>query len=141
MTKVTNGDKVKIEYEGKLDDGTVFDSSNSHEKPLEFEVGNKQVIPGFENAVMGMEKDQEKEIELKPEEAYGDYNPERIQKIPKDKIPPEAKAGSMLMMQTQNGAMMPVKVVEIDDKEATLDMNHPLAGKTLHFKLKVIEIA
>ena len=84
---IKKGDKVKIEYTGTLDDGTVFDSSEKHGKPLEFEVGSGQVIKGFDNAVIGMKKGQEKEFKLKPEEAYGEPNPNLIRKIPKEQIP------------------------------------------------------
>ena len=73
---VKNGDKIKVEYQGTLDDGTLFDSSESHGGPLEIEIGAGQIIPGFENAVIGMEKGEEKEIKLQPQEAYGEHNPD-----------------------------------------------------------------
>ena len=82
---IKNGDKVKIDYEGILEDGTIFDSSKKQGKPLKFEVGAKQIIPGFENALIGMEKEEEKEIKLQPSEAYGNSNPNLLQKIPRDK--------------------------------------------------------
>ncbi|MFC1723378.1 peptidylprolyl isomerase [Nanoarchaeota archaeon] len=135
---VKDGHKVKIHYTGKLDDGTVFDSSEGRE-PLEFVTGKKMVIPGFEKAVVGMEKDEEKEVKIEPKDAYGDKNPQMVQKIPKDKLPPEAKEGSMLMMGLPNGQQMPVKITKMDDKEAELDMNHPLAGKTLNFKITMVD--
>ncbi len=135
---VKEGNKVKVEYEGKLDDGTVFDTSEKH-GPIEFQVGAKQVVPGFEKAVIGMEKGEEKNIKLEPKDAYGDVNPELVRKIPKDQIPAEAKEGSTLLMQLPNGMQVPVKVVSVDEKEATLDMNHPLAGQNLNFKLKVVD--
>ncbi|MFH1972452.1 MAG: peptidylprolyl isomerase [archaeon] len=138
--KVKKGDKIKVEYTGTLEDGTVFDSSETHGQPLEFEARTGMVIKGFDEAVIGMEKDEEKEITLKPTEAYGERNEQMIQTIPKDKLPPEAEEGAMLVMGLPNGAKMPVKIIKMDDKEATLDMNHPLAGKTLKFKFKVVEI-
>ncbi|MBW2977534.1 peptidylprolyl isomerase [Candidatus Woesearchaeota archaeon] len=141
---VKEGDKVKVEYEGKLDDGTVFDSSEKHGgKPLEFQIGSKQVIPGFEKALIGMEKGEEKEIKLKPAEAYGDPNPELVKKIPKDKLPTdkELKPGMMLSIGLPTGQQIPARITEIGDKEVTIDLNHPLAGKNLNFKLKVVDIS
>ena len=139
---VKKGDKIKVEYEGTLDDGTVFDSSThgDHSHPIEFEVGSGQVIPGFDKAVIGLKKGEEKTIKLKPSEAYGQPKPEMIKKLPKDKLPPEVKKGMMLGMQIPNGPTIPARVTEVGDKEVTLDLNHPLAGKVLNFKLKVIEI-
>jgi len=143
--KAKNGSKVKVDYEGKLDDGTIFDTSKhgDHSHPLEFEIGKNMVIKGFEEAVIGMEKNQEKEITLKPEEAYGQPNKEMLKKIPKEKLPkdPEPKPGMMLAIGTPDGKQFPAKITKVTDKEVTLDLNHPLAGKTLHFKIKLVEIA
>jgi len=138
------GDTVKVEYEGKLEDGTVFDSSEKHGgKPLEFQIGSKKVIPGFEKAVIGMEKGEEKEIKLKPAEAYGDPNPQLVKKIPRDKLPTdkELKPGMMLSIGLPTGQQIPARITEVGDKEVTIDLNHPLAGKNLNFKLKVMEIS
>lgn len=138
---IKKGDKVKLKYEGKFEDGEVFDSSAAHgDQPLEVEVGAGQVIKGFDSALEGMEVDEEKEIKLTPTEAYGEVRPELVQKVPKERLPPEAKEGATLVMKLPNGGSMPVQVKEMDDKEATLDMNHPLAGKTLIFKLKIVSI-
>ena len=139
--KVKKGDKIKVEYTGTLEDGTVFDSSEKQGQPLEFEAGTGNVIKGFDEAVIGMEKEEEKEVTIKPEDAYGERNEQMIQTIPKDKLPPEAEEGGMLVMGLPNGTKMPVKIMKMDDKEATLDMNHPLAGKTLKCKFKVVEIS
>ena len=136
---VKKGDKVKVHYTGTLDDGTEFDSSEKHGKPLEFEVGSGQVIKGFDDALMGMEKGEEKKVKLPPEQAYGDHNPDLVKKIPRDQIPKEAKEGMMLGVTLPNSMQIPAKIVKMDDKEVTLDMNHPLAGKTLNFKLKLVE--
>jgi len=137
------GDKVKVDYTGTLDDGTVFDSSSKHGKPLEFKIGEKQVIPGFEKAVMGLKKGQEKTVKLKSAEAYGDRNPKLIRKIPKEQMPKDKqiKAGMILVMTLPNGAQLPAKIAEVTDKEVTLDLNHPLAGKNLNFKLKLSEVS
>jgi len=142
--KVKNGDKIKVEYTGTFDEGKVFDSSehDGHSHPLEFEVGKGMVIKGFDKAVVGMEKNEEKEIKLKSEEAYGARNEQLIQKIPRDKLPKdqEPKEGMMLGMQTADGRTAQAMIKEVDDKEITIDMNHPLAGKNLNFKIKVVGI-
>ena len=138
---ITKGNKVTLDYTGTLEDGTVFDSSETHGKPLECEAGAGQLIKGFDDALIGMEVGQEKEFTLKPEEAYGQINAEMVQKIPREKIPKEAQEGAMLMMALPNGQQMPVKISKLDDKEATLDMNHPLAGKTLTFKIKIVKVS
>ena len=138
---IKNGDKVKIEYAGTLDDGTVFDSSEVHE-PLEFEVGAKQVIKGFEDAVIGMEKGEEKFIRLEASEAYGNPSNQLIKKVPRDKFPKEElKPGMMLGVSLANGAEVPAKITEVTDTEVTIDLNHPLAGKALNFKIKAIEVS
>lgn len=139
---VKEGDKVKVEYTGTFEDGTVFDSSEKHGQPLEFQVGSKQVVPGFEKALIGMEKDEEKEITLKPEEAYGDPNPELVKKIPKDQMPKdkELKPGMMLGVGLPTGQQIPAMIKEVGDTEVTIDLNHPLAGKVLIFKIKLVEI-
>ncbi|MFC1769239.1 peptidylprolyl isomerase [Nanoarchaeota archaeon] len=139
---IKKGDKVKIDYEGSLEDGQVFDSSQKHGAPLEIEVGAGKVIKGFDDALIGMEKDQEKTITLKPEEAYGERNEEMLKKIPRDKLPTdqEPKEGMMIMLKSADGREIPVPIKAVDEKEITIDFNHPLAGKTLTFKLKVVEI-
>src|SRR3989344_9005430 len=124
--KVKMGDKIKVEYVGSLDDGTVFDSSKEHGQLLEFEVGAKQVIPGFDNATIGMEKEQSKTITLSPNDAYGPMHEQLKQTVPREHLPPETKLGSILMMHLQEGQELPVKVISLNDKEAVLDLNHPL---------------
>jgi len=141
---IKKGDKVKVEYTGTLEDGTVFDSSThgEHTHPLEFEAGAGQLIKGFDDAVIGMKKGEEKEIKLSPEQAYGEAKPDMIKKFSKDKLPPgqEAKPGMMIMLNSPDGRKFPAKIVEVDDKEVSIDFNHPLAGKALNFKIKVVEI-
>lgn len=141
---IEKGKKVKIEYEGSLENGEVFDSSEKHGKPLEFTVGENQVIPGFENQVIGMEKGQEKTIKISPEEAYGEKKPELVQKIPKTQVPAEQASkiqkGMVLGLNAPDGRQVPVMVTDVDDEGITLDMNHPLAGKTLNFKIKVVDV-
>ena len=138
---VKQGDKIKVDYTGTLEDGTVFDTSEG-KQPLEFTVGEGKIIKGFDNAVMGMEKGEEKEIKIETADAYGDPKPDMVKKIPRDKLPPEQepKAGMMLAMKTPDGKQFPAKITEVSDKEITIDLNHPLAGKTLNFKIKVVDI-
>jgi FKBP-type peptidyl-prolyl cis-trans isomerase 2 len=140
---ITNGNKVKIEYESSFDGGEVFDNSEKHGQPLEFTVGEKQVIPGFENAVLGMEKGQEKQVRIEAKDAYGDKNPELMKKIEKKTLPEEiqknVKVGMVLGVQSPDGKQIPVNVIEVDDATITLDLNHPLSGKNLNFKIKVVD--
>ncbi len=142
--KVAKGNKVKVEYEGKLEDGTVFDSSThgDHSHPLEFVAGNGQVINGFEKAIEGMELGEEKEFKLSAEEAYGEIKDDLVQKIPREALPKdrEPEKGMMLVLQSPDGRQFPVKIVEVSETEVTVDLNHPLAGKALIFKIKVVEI-
>jgi len=139
---IQNGNKVQVHYTGTLDDGTVFDSSEKHGQPLSFEVGAHQVIPGFEDAVLGMDVGQEKTIALPPAKAYGEVNPELVKKIPKEHVPnnDQAKKDMVLMLSTPDGQQFPARVVDVDDKEIILDINHPLAGKTLNFKIKITAV-
>ena len=138
---IKTGDKIKVDYTGTLEDGKVFDTSEG-KHPLEFEVGSGMLIKGFDNAVIGMEKGQEKEIKLEPKDAYGDYNPALEKAIPRDKLPvdQEPKPGMMIAIGTPDGQQIPSKITKVDEKEITLDLNHPLAGKTLTFKIKVVDI-
>ena len=138
---IKKGNKIKVDYTGTFDDGTVFDSSDG-KQPLEFEAGSGMVIKGFDDAVIGMEKDEEKEVKIASKEAYGDPNPQLVKKIPRDKLPPEQepKPGMMIAMSTPDGKQIPAKITAVDDKEITIDLNHPLAGKNLNFKIKIVYI-
>ena len=137
---VEKGNKIKVDYEGKFEDGTVFDASEKHGEPLEFTAGEGMVVSGFDKAVIGMNVGEEKEVTLQPEEAYGPLNPEAIQKVPKDKFPAEAKEGMMIGIPLPNGQQIPAKIEKIGETEVTLDMNHPMAGKVLIFKIKIVSI-
>lgn len=139
---IKKGDKVKVHYNGTLEDGTVFDSSEKHAEPLEFEIGAGQIIKGFEDAVLQMKKGQEKDVKIKPSEAYGEHNAQLIRKVPKDQLPKgqELKAGMMLAVRLPNGMQLPAKIMDVENDSVTIDFNHPLAGKTLNFRIKVVEI-
>jgi len=142
--EIKKGSKVKVNYTGMLEDGTIFDSSKrgEEEQPLEFEVGSGKIIKGFDNAVMGMKKGDKKKITLKPEEAYGDIKEELIKPFPRDMMPKEKEPqpGMMLMVGAPNGMQFPAKIVEVSDSEVKIDLNHPLAGKTLVFELEIVDI-
>ena len=139
---IKKGDKVKVDYTGTLDDGTVFDTSEG-KQPIEFEVGAGMVIPGFDNAVVGMKKGEEKEVKIEPKDGYGERNDQLLKKIPREQLPkgPEPKAGMMVGLSTPQGQQIPAKITEVTDKEVTIDLNHPLSGKTLNFKIKVVEVS
>ena len=141
---IKKGDKIKVDYTGTLEDGTVFDSTahGDHSHPLEFEVGAGQLIKGFDAAVVGMKVGEEKEITLKPSEAYGEHRDDLIREIPRDQFPkePELKEGMNLVMQAPNGMKMPIKIAGVTDTTVKIDLNPPLAGKILKFKIKILEV-
>jgi FKBP-type peptidyl-prolyl cis-trans isomerase 2 len=137
------GNKVKVEYVGKLDDGSVFDSSEDHGKPLEFEVGSGHVIKGFDDAILGMSEGDEKEFTIHPAEAYGQHDPTLVQKVPREVFPQEADitAGLLFEAGLPTGEKVPAMITAVDEGIVTVDLNHPLAGKTLSFKIKLKEIS
>ena len=139
--KVKKGSKIKIHYTGTLDNGQIFDSSEGRE-PLEFEAGSGKVIKGFDAAVIGMKKDEEKEVKIEPAEGYGERNEELKQKVPKEKIniPGDIKPGMTLAVTAPDGQQFPVQVAEVEDENIIIDLNHPLDGQNLNFKIKVVYI-
>lgn len=140
MAEAKNGDTVRIHYTGTLDDGSVFDSSEGAE-PLEFTLGSGQVIPGFEQAVEGMQPGDKKEVTIPSDEAYGAHNDEWVLVVDRENFPEhiEPEAGQQLEL-SQNGQSFVVTVTEVSDASVTLDANHPLAGKDLTFELELVEI-
>lgn len=141
MAEVKTGDTVAIHYTGTLQDGTTFDSSDGRD-PLEFVVGSGQIIPGLDKALPGMTEGDKKVVNIPPEEAYGELNPEMRQSVPREGIPADIplEIGTQLQMQTPDGQALPVMVVEVDEATVTLDANHPLAGKDLQFDFEVVKI-
>ncbi|GAB4351874.1 MAG: peptidylprolyl isomerase [Gammaproteobacteria bacterium] len=141
MAQATSGDTVRVHYTGRLDDGTVFDSSQGRD-PLEFTLGSGQVIPGFDEAVTGMEVGESSTITIDPENAYGPRHEEMVQKVARSDIPAEIDLTVGMQLQASGpGGEMVVTVVELSDETVTLDANHPLAGKALTFDLELVEIA
>ena len=136
------GDKVKVEYTGRLEDGTVFDSTEKQGEPLEFEAGSKQLIPGFDEGVIGMELGEQKTIVIEPADAYGEADPNLVRDIERKNFPPDAplKPNILVEMGLPNGMTLPAVVVEVGDEFVKLDFNHPLAGKTLTFDIKILTI-
>lgn len=140
---VKKGDKIKIDYEGSFDDGSVFDSSEKTGQALEFEVGSGHVIQGFDDAVVGMEVGDEKTFRLTPDEAYGPHNPELIKEIPRNQIPEgeqEPRPGMLLILSLPSGEQAPALITAVTDEKVTIDLNHILAGKDLNFKIKLLDI-
>lgn len=141
MKKAKVGDSVKAHYTGKLDDGTVFDSSRDR-GPLEFSIGQNQVIKGFEEAVVGMSEGDSKTVTVASEEAYGAHREDLVITLQRSQIPAnvELKEGLHLQMRQQDGTVFNVMVSDLSEEQVTLDANHPLAGRDLTFEIELVEI-
>jgi peptidylprolyl isomerase len=141
MKQAQEGDTVRIHYTGTLDNGTQFDSSVGQE-PIEFTLGNKTVIPGFETGVTGMQVGDQKKIHIPADEAYGERNDALVEEVPLQHFPDdmELKVGMHLQAQSPNGENFNVVVTALSDASATIDGNHPLAGEALNFELELVEI-
>lgn len=141
MAQAKAGDKVKVHYTGKLDDGTVFDTSEDR-PPLEFTIGEGQIISGFENAVIGMNIGDSKSTRLTPDDAYGEHRPELVADIKRESVPDTIKpeVGLQLEMTRPDGEIIPVTITAVSETAITIDANHPLAGKDLTFDIKLVEI-
>jgi len=141
MTQAKVGDNVKVHYTGKLDDGTVFDSSVERE-PLQFSLGSGNVIPGFEEAIVGMTPGESKTTTIPAEQAYGAQRDELVITVDKEQIPSDlsVEVGQQLQISQNNGQVIPVVVTDITDSQVTLDANHPLAGEQLTFDIKLVEV-
>jgi len=131
---------VSIEYTLKLDDDSVVDT-NVNADPLKFVQGAGEIIPGLEKELEGMKAGDTKKVVVSPEEGYGESNPKALVEVEKEKIPADAlKEGAMLQGQSADGASVYARVAEIRESTVVLDHNHPLAGKTLHFDVKILEV-
>lgn len=143
MSAVQFGNNVKVHYTGTLTDGQMFDTSDGSE-PLAFTVGAGQVIPGFDQALLGMQIGETKNIIIPPGEAYGEREDGLVQQIRRDQFRLgdfEPEVGMAIEMRTPDGQGIPMVITELTDATVTLDANHPLAGETLHFALTLVEIA
>ncbi len=141
MTQVKSGDTVRVHYTGTLTDGQTFDSSEGRD-PLEFTVGTGQIIPGLDSAVEGMAVGDKKTVEVPVDQAYGQPDPNAQQAVPRSDIPEDIPLdlGTQLQVQTPQGQVMPVTVVEVTEEQVVLDANHPLAGKDLTFAIELVDI-
>jgi peptidylprolyl isomerase len=141
MTQAKNGDIVRINYSGRLTDGTEFDSSAGGE-PLQFKLGEGEVIPGLEQHAAGMEPGTRSTVTIPAEAAYGPHRPEAIQTVDRATVPPEVelKIGTQLQARTSGGAVMPITVIGVDERSVKIDANHPLAGQDLVFDVELVEI-
>jgi peptidylprolyl isomerase len=140
MSEAQKNDTVQIHYTGKLNDGTVFDSSRDGD-PLQFTLGANQVIPGFENAVVGMEVGDSKTVEIPVDQAYGERREDLVLEVTLDQFPAAPEIGQRFELRTQSGQAIPATVAAVNDSHATLDANHPLAGQPLTFDLELVAIA
>ncbi len=141
MTQAKLGDTVKVNYTGKLQDGTVFDSSVNRD-PLQFSLGEGQVIAGFEEAVVGMSPGDSKSVTIPSEQAYGPYQDELVIVVDEKQMPSDlsVEVGQQLQMRHSSGQAVPVMVTNVTDDKVTLDANHPLAGKDLTFEIELVTI-
>lgn len=141
--KVKNGDSVKVHYIGTLNDGNEFDNSYKRGSTLDFQVGGGQMIKGFDEALVEMEVGQKKTININVEDAYGPRKEEAIMAVAKDNFPPDFKAreGEMVQGRTENGQPVNALIIEVQESDVILDMNHPLAGEELNFEIELVEIS
>jgi peptidylprolyl isomerase len=142
MRPAKQGDTVRVHYRGKLQDGSVFDETFDH-APLRFTIGGGQLIPGFEEAVVGMEPGDLKTAELPVEKAFGPYLEERVVEVPKNKFArwdPQPLVGERVPILQPDGSPIDVIVTEVTESKVTVDFNHPFAGQDLTIDIKLLEI-
>jgi peptidylprolyl isomerase len=142
MAAAGQGDTVKVHYSGSFVDGTQFDSSHGG-APLEFTIGSGQIVPGFEEAVVGMQPGESKSTTIPPEKAYGLYREELAVQVNRTDLPPDLlpEVGQRLQLENKEGRTLVVLITDVNDANITLDANHPLAGKALNFEISLLEIA
>lgn len=141
MAQAKSGDTVRVHYTGKFEDGTVFDSSEKRE-PLQFTIGEGQIIPGFEDAIIGMNPDEEKTVKILADQAYGPHQEEKVIEVERERLPEELKpeVGQHLEIRQSDGRTIPVIVTKVSEATITIDANHPLAGQDLIFDTRLVEI-
>ena len=133
---------MQVHYTGKLEDGTVFDTSEDGD-PLSFTIGENRVIPGFEEAVTGMEPGDSKTTEVDPEQAYGEHREDMVMEMERDQIPDDVdpEVGQQLQLRLENGQTVPVLITALGEDTVTIDANHPLAGRTLLCDIELVDIS
>ena len=141
MPEAKQGDTVKVNYTGKLDDGSIFDTSAERE-PFEFTVGTGAVIPGFEQAVIGLKPGESTETTIGVDNAYGPRSADLVTEVKREQLPPdlEVSVGQQLQVSMQNGQTAVVLVTDVTDASIIIDANHPLAGQGLTFSIELVEI-
>lgn len=140
MKTVEVNSSVTVNYTGRLNDGSVFDSSlNEGREPLVATLGQGSLIPGFEKGLLGMSEGEKKTVEIPSSEAYGEHREDLIVEVPKDRVPENVTEGQMLQTMTPQGPMN-VIVKEVKEENVIIDGNHPLAGKDLIFDLELVSI-
>jgi len=141
MPRAKSGNTVQVHYTGKLEDGTVFDSSADRE-PLEFTLGEGRVIPGFEQAVTGMQPGESKTTTIPPDQAYGPHRDEMVATIKRDQLPDHLNpaVGQQLSVRQESGRQFNVTVTAVSEQSITIDANHRLAGKSLVFDLELVAV-
>jgi peptidylprolyl isomerase len=141
MAQAKHGDTVKVHYTGKLEDGTVFDTSINRD-PLQFTIGGGQIIPGFEQAVVGMNPGESKTTKVPADKAYGSHHKEKVLVVDRNQFPVDLKpeVGQKLQIRRTDGQTSVVTVTAVSESSVTLDANHPLAGKDLTFDIQLIEL-
>ena len=142
MIKAKDGDTVRVQYTGKLEDGSVFDSSVENNS-LQFTIGKGQVLHGVEQAVIGMHPQQSKTVRVPAAEAYGPHRDEMTTQVQRSQFPASVKlkVGQRLQINQKNGQSIAVSVLGLSASTVTVDANHPLAGKDLTFDLQLVEIS
>ena len=141
MSDAKSGDTVHVHYTGRLEDGTVFDTSDGRD-PLPFELGARQVIAGFDEAITGMEVGDKKTVTIPCAEAYGQHSDDLTFLVPRENLPTgyEPKEGEVMRMETKEGQQMNVIITEVDGDQVRMDANHPLVGKDLIFDIELVKI-
>ncbi len=139
---IMRGDRVKIHYKGFTEDEIIFDNTYEHGKPLTLRVGDGVFLEKFEETIIGMEVGEKRKVYLHPEDAYGAFDDSLVQTIHKEELPIEKELieGDFFIFQLPNGEEIPAKILEINDQEILVDMNHPLAGIPLIYEIEIIEI-
>lgn len=141
MSKAVQGSIVRVHYTGTLDDGEIFDSSRDR-SPLQFIIGGGRLLKPFEDTVVGMAPGESRKVTIPPENAYGLHRKEMVMVVERDKLPSSIvpEVGMRLEIALDSRSNVMVEITEINGKEITLDANHPLAGKTIHFEIQLVEI-
>jgi len=141
MSEAKSGDTVHVHYTGRLEDGTVFDTSEGRD-PLPFELGARQVILGFDAAITGMGVGEKKTVTIPCDEAYGPHSDDLTFLVPRENLPEgyEPKQGEVMRMETKEGQQMNVIITEVDEDQVRMDANHPLVGKDLIFDIELVKI-